>query len=37
VRLAASKAELEAFLKSRNPGDLFELEEPVVFVGQAAK
>ncbi len=37
VTIAASKAELQAFLKSRTPGDLFELEEPLVFVGQAAK
>jgi hypothetical protein len=37
VRLAASKAELEAFLKSRNPGDLFKLEEPLVFIRQTAK
>ncbi len=37
VRLAASKAELEAFLKSRNPGDLFRLEGPLVFIRQAPK
>ncbi len=35
VRLTASKEEMEAFLKGRKPGELFELEEPVVYIRQA--